>query len=84
MLESSAALSSMGAAAYRFLHDYLWSTNLTISKDSEQQKGERGRRGGGLNEERINEKWFCLPIMPSVSHGKEQTERKKEKRKNDT
>lgn len=36
--------------------------------------------GGGLNEESINEKWFSLPIMPSVSHGKEQTERKKKRK----
>lgn len=48
-------------------------------------QGERGSGGGGggLGRKALTKwtkKWFCLPTMPSVSHGKEQTERKNKRK----
>lgn len=45
-------------------------------------------RRGGVGEKmrlKLSERWFGLPKMPSVSHGKEQTRKKekREKRKNE-
>lgn len=41
-----------------------------------------GRRGGVGEKMRLklSERWFGLPKMPSVSHGKEQTRKKEKKR----
>lgn len=44
--------------------------------------------GGGVEEKmrlKLSERWFGLPKMPSVSHGKDKTKKKenREKRKNE-
>ncbi len=54
----------------------IWQSAKIRSSKKVKEEGE----GEALTKERINEKWFCLPIMPSVSHGKEQTERKKKRK----